>query len=121
MTGTLDVPFGETVTVVHAAPVTDPYSQTETALDWDDATRTDVEGCVVYPSTGVGSEATSVGRDQSVETLTVLFPEGTDVSYQDRLEWHGNQYEQVGEPFPWRSPFTGWNPCVQATIRRKVG
>ena len=96
-------PYGETVTVVRAGLVDDGYGNQ--VPDWSTATSTPYEGCAV----GQGSRGGEVLADRNVvlSDLVVFMPPGADVVATDRLEIRGRAYEVVGEPFDWRSPFSG--------------
>jgi head-tail adaptor len=96
-------PAGETVTVVRAALVDDGYGNQ--VRDWPNATRTPHQGCAVAQN---GRDESLTGdRNVVASDLVVFMPSGTDVAATDRLEIRGRDYEVVGEPFDWVSPFTG--------------
>lgn len=96
-------PAGETVTVVRAGLVDDGYGNE--VSDWANATSTPYEGCAVAQGTR-GSEVLA-DRNAVLSDLVVFMPPGADVAPTDRLEVRGREYEVVGEPFGWTSPFTG--------------
>jgi hypothetical protein len=103
---TMTFPYGETVAVVRASLVDDGYgNQTP---DWSAATSTPHEGCAVAQGAKGGATEDATGdRNVVVSDLVVFMPAGADVLATDRLEIRGRVYEVVGEPFDWRSPFTG--------------
>ena len=101
---------GETVTVRRAVPVDD--GRGNQVLDWPNATSAPHPGCAVAQGTrgsqGVqGSEIFTGDRDAIVSDLIVFMPPGTDVVATDRMEIRGLDYEVVGKPFEWTSPFSG--------------
>lgn len=96
-------PYGETVAVVRASLVDDGYGNE--VPDWSAATSNPYEGCAVAQN---GRDESLTGdRNVVVSDLVVFMPSGTDVVATDRLEIRSRVYEVVGEPFDWRSPFTG--------------
>jgi hypothetical protein len=111
---------GETVTRIRAAAVTNTYSQTAEDLDWTHAEPLAIDDCVLYPA-GTGGEQVDVGRDQTVQTLTLLAPAGTDLTPLDRVQARGATYDVDGWPFEYRSPLTGWRPGLQVTLVRREG
>jgi hypothetical protein len=111
---------GETVTRLRAAAVVAPYSQTAEDLDWTHVDELAVDDCVLYPA-GASAEQVDVGRDQAVQTLTLLAPAGTDLTPLDRVRARGATYDVDGWPFEYRSPLTGWRPGVQVNLVRRAG
>lgn len=97
-------PYGEPVTVLRAGLVDDGYGNP--VRDWSTATRTPHEGCAVGQGTR-GGEALTGDRDTITSDLAVFMPSAADVVATDRLEIRGREYEVVGVPFDWRSPFSG--------------
>lgn len=95
-------PYGETVTVVRAGLVDDGYGNP--VPDWAAATSTPYEGCAVAQGTR-GSEVLD-DRNAVVSDLVVFMPPGADVAATDRLSVRARDYEVVGEPFDWTSPYT---------------
>ena len=110
---------GETVTRLRGVSTTDPYSQTDTLINWDNPGTLEILGCVVYPA-GTG-ETTTVGRTQVRESLTVLMPPESDVTDQDRLVIRGNTYDVDGVPHAWSNPISGRKPGIQVTAVRRMG
>lgn len=102
--GVVTFPHGEPVTVVRASLVDDGYGNP--IRDWASATRTPHEGCAVAQGTR-GGETLTGDRDTIISDLAVFMPSGVDVAPMDRLEIRGRDYEVVGEPFDWVSPFSG--------------
>lgn len=110
-------PAGETVVRVRGAAVLDPYSNETTAIDWDDAPESDIEGCTVWA--GSSDDPVQDQRpDMTVSDYTIAAPASADVVSTDRVRVRGLLCEVVGRPFLWRSPFTGWEPglIVKANV-----
>ncbi|MCA0217924.1 MAG: head-tail adaptor protein [Actinobacteria bacterium] len=109
----------ETVTRQRATRVTDPYSQEQTELNWDNPDEAAIAECIVAPdSTG---ESISVGRDQARESLTLLVPHGADIQPEDRVVVRGEVYTVDGFPFDYDFPFSDWQPGQKLTVSREVG
>ena len=109
---------GETLVRIVPGQAQDPYSQGERP-DWDHPGETTIRGCAVYPTRAV--ENPGVGRDQAIETLTVLLPPGTVIDYQDRLRIRGIVYEVTGAAHDYHHPMTGWTPGVEVQVTRWEG
>ena len=114
-------PHGEMITRVQPGEKPDIHGHPR--LDWSHPIRTEVGPCAIYPSAGGGApESAQVGRSNIVtQQFTVLMPPGSELSANDQVEWNGESFDVVGHSFEWRSPFTGWNPGAQATIRLRQG
>lgn len=113
----MDFAYGETVTILRATTVTDPYSSEPADEDWSAPAEEDVERCGVAAS---GSVEPLVNARNPVDSdFDVFMPTGTDVRSTDRLVIRGLTCEVAGRPFDWTNPFTGWQPglVVQAKIR----
>lgn len=116
----MQFPHGETVYVIRAARVTDPYSGEEEYLDWTDTTRTPYEGCAVGPR--VTDEPARSGEAPVLTEATVFNPDpDMDVTARDRLEIRGVVWDIDGEPFYWRSPLSGWAPGWQINVKVREG
>lgn len=109
--------YGETVTRQRGVPVTDPYSNEATRLDWTTPDELDIDGCGV--ALGGTSEPTQDARNSVDSDFDVFMPTGSDVTSRDRLVIRGLVCEVAGHPFLWTSPYTGWAPgmIVRAKIR----
>lgn len=109
--------YGETVTRLRAATVTDPYSGEVEAEDWDNPTTLAIGGCGVA-QTG-STEPVEAARSAVDADFDVFMPPGSDVTSKDRLVIRGMTCEVAGLPFDYLNPFTGWQPglVVQAKIR----
>lgn len=91
--------------------------------DW--GTPFDVSGCIVYPA-----ESTDVdgrGRDGVVAGLTVLTPSGSVIPHGAQVQVpapHSDPafwWEVRGEFGAYASPFSGWAPGGQVSLRRGQG
>lgn len=89
----------ETVTVIRAAL---KDSRGTKVLDWQNATRTPLDGCSVQP--GDTSRDFDGRTVQVSEDWTLYAPPGSDVKAGDRIEWEGTTFEIDGVPMPWKSP-----------------
>src|SRR5690606_16711405 len=85
---------GETITILRAPTVSDRYNNAQP--DWDQAVRTDVQGCLLAPLSitagriGIrGGEVRDRGRQAAIDALEVFAPAGTDVKNTDRIEARG--------------------------------
>lgn len=113
-------PNGETVYVLRAKRVTDPYSGEEERLDWTQVTRTPYDGCAVAPR--VTDEPAKIGEAPILTEGTVYSPHvDMDVTARDRLEIRGIVWDIEGEPFLWQNPLSGWTPGVQINFKRREG
>lgn len=113
-------PFGETVYVLRAARVEDPYSGRVERLDWDSPERRAYDHCAV--EFGVTDEPhDDPGRAQIILDARVFGPADMDVDATDRLEVRGEVYEVIGVPQRPRNPWTGWEPGTTVKLRRVRG
>ncbi|MEU5668951.1 hypothetical protein ABZ749_01010 [Micromonospora sp. NPDC047753] len=100
---TITFPHGESVAVLRAGLADDGYGNK--VRDWSAATSTPYAGCAVAQN---GRDESLTGdRNVVASDLVVFMPVGADVLATDRLEIRGRAYEVVGEPFAWKSPFSG--------------
>lgn len=111
------VPFGQTITVSRSGGTSwngDPLPST---------THT-IKGCAIWQSS---TSEDMQGRDVIVTTTMLAVPYGSDIVATDMVYLPDDDtdkpaYWQVnGDPFPWRSPFTGWRPGTQVQLQRVVG
>ena len=112
-------PHGETITVIRAAEVADPYSGADTILDWDAATTHNIDDVAVAPRQS--SEPTQDARNAVYTGLTLYLPAGADITRIDRVAVRGEVYEVDGDIAEWRSPFTGWAPGLEVNLSRVTG
>lgn len=111
-------PHGETVTVLAAGEVADPYSG-ETSADWSNPTETEVTDVAVEPRPS--SEPTQDARNAVVSGFTLYMPAGAAITAQNRVIVRGDTYDVLGDPADWRSPFSGWNPGIVVQCGRTEG
>ncbi len=93
---------GETVTILRAGTLTDPYSG-EDAPDWDNPIETELAGCLFDP--GTSGEPVTDWRSGRSESPTLYAPAGTDpdvVTAGDRVVVRGDSYAVEGRPQDWR-------------------
>ena len=103
-------PFGDTVTLIRR---TASGADADGQVVYAEAAEV-IPGCVVYPTSS--TEADERGTVLT-DTLTAHLPPGTAVDGIAAAEVRGRRYEVEGVPFDWRSPFTGWNPGVELTLK----
>jgi hypothetical protein len=106
--------FGETVTVLTAGTVSDPYSG-EAVASWDTPTERD-ETCGV--ADGGSTEPLQDARNSIESDFDLIFDHDPAITAQDRVVVRGLTCEVVGRPFAWRSPLTGWQPG--AIVKAKI-
>lgn len=105
-------PYGQTVTVVRGGGV-DQYGDPIAGVSFD------VELCAVAPRSS--SDINDRSRSGVIVGKLVLFPAGTVILPADRFEIGGVAWELDGDAGDWVSPFTGWNPGVEAALKRAAG
>lgn len=103
----------EVVEVLAAAAGTDRYGNAS-ALDWDNATPTTVEGCRVLPV--VGSEV----LDRVTRRWVLYAPPDTALTSANRVRWSGDVYDVVGEVRRWASA-SGALAHLEADLERVGG
>lgn len=113
-------PHGETVEVITAGQVVDPYSGEPTAESWepDDVTEVVVSGVGVEPRPS--SEPVEDARNSTTSGFTLYLPEMPLTSKQ-RIRVRGVVYNVLGEPSRWVNPFTGWAPGLVVQVDRTEG
>lgn len=109
---------GETVSVLTAGTITDPYSN-DAADDWDSPSSVDVHGVGVEPRPS--GEPAQDARNSVTSGFTLYFPADAVVTPANRVVVRGRTYDVLGEPAVWRSPFTGWTPGVVVQVERTEG
>lgn len=114
----MNFPHGETVTVLTAGTVSDPYSGEDVA-NWDTPTEVDVPGVAVEPRPS--QEPTQDARNAVTSGFTLYMPVTADVTAASRVTVRGDTYDVLGEPAAWRSPFTGWEPGLVVQVGRTEG
>lgn len=113
-------PFGETVALLTAGTVTDPYSG-EDAESWadEDVTSVDVAGVGVEPRPS--GEPLQDARNQVTSGFTLYFPPTVTPTPQQRVVVRGEVYKILGETAEWVNPFTGWTPGNVVQVERSEG
>lgn len=78
-----------------------------------------VDDCGFAP----GSSNEFLDARDTTETLARVFaPYGADVQTIDVVVLpDGTRWHVAGEPAPWRSPFTGWEPGLEVSLTRWRG
>lgn len=109
----------ESVTVLRATKVTDPFSGEETHESWATPVTTEVDGCIVEPLQS--TEPVEAGRAAVNIGYKVHMPYGTDVTERDRVVLYGDTYNVDGRPFAWKNPFTGREAMVEVQLTTVVG
>lgn len=82
------------------------------------AVSTTVDGCAIWQTPGV---QTVGSQDTMTYDAELLAPAGTSVNSTDRCTVDGVTYEVVSQPIAWKSPLTGWEPCIEVHLRRTDG
>jgi hypothetical protein len=108
------IPFPKTVTVIRT-----PSQPLPTFGDVSSPpTRTDVNGCAVWPA----STAEFVtGQDTVTWDLNCLLPFGTDVLSSDQVEVDGVIYQVVGRPQHWDSQLLPKSAGVEVQLKAGTG
>lgn len=110
--------FGETVDVLTAGTVTDPYSQ-QSSEDWDHPTEVPVEGVAVEPRPS--SEPVQDARNAITSGFTLYGMPAGSVTAQNRIRVRGIVYDVLGDPADYRNPFTGTAPGLVVQVGRTEG
>lgn len=93
---------GETVTVLSARTVDDPYSSSP-VQDWSDPAERDVETLAPpepRPSFA-GDEPTQDARNALTSGFTLYLPTGDPITRKDRVRVRGDVYPVRGAPGRW--------------------
>lgn len=108
-------PHGETITVKRrTAGAPDGYGNP--TYTWSTSTIANVP---VFPR--AGGEDNADGRQGVIAGLTIYPPHGSAIGPHDLVNVYGEDYRIVGEPGSWKSPFTGWAPCMEIDLERVEG
>lgn len=107
---------GETVTRVRRTLINDPFSGLPTKGDWTTATRLEIEGVSIQPSSTV--EAVNDTRAQTITQMSLYCETGADVLPMDRIEARSGSWEVRGELQDYKSGFTGWSPGSEFAIEK---
>lgn len=109
-------PFGQTIHVLDGSGANTRYG--EPAWNWP--VKATYEKCAVGPrdaNASTGNEAT-FQQDTVEEGKTVYGPPGMNVSSVDRIRVDDVDYDVVGDPQSWPSPYTGWNPGTLVLLQK---
>lgn len=116
--------FGETVWVLPRTATGVDVHGNQT-VSWPDspshADAVQVDNVAVAGRVRLDNEPDLPNREAVITRFDVYMPAGTDVKAVDRMWIRGDVYDVVGEPFAWRSPYSGREPGVQATVERIEG
>ena len=110
-------PFGQTVTRIRAALVTDPYTGQATKRDWPGASRVNLTHVQIAPASSTDVQTADGTRVVSAVSLWSLAID-LDVVAQDRIEVAGQVWEVDGDGARWSHPFTGWQAGAEFPLRR---
>jgi hypothetical protein len=90
---------GETITILSAGTVTDPYSG-EAAESWDTPTERDVV-TIAPPEPRPSQEPVQDARNAVTDGWTLYLPAGDPVTRSDRVRVRGEVYPVQGQPADW--------------------
>lgn len=110
---------GETIVRLRRRLVDDPYSGEATLGDWSDADELEIKGVAIAPTSSV--EVDEAGRQMVVTGVSIYGAADADIAAEDRLRARSGLWDVVGDFVVWRSPFTGWEPGAQASIKKATG
>lgn len=92
---------GETVVVLAAGYVEDPYSE-EPVQSWDGVSPTEREVTTIAPAEPrPSSEPVENARNAVVSGWTLYLPAGDPITSQNRVRVRGQVYPVQGEPADW--------------------
>jgi len=111
--------YGETVIFTEAGARTDPYSGESVKDDWGNPTVTLMVSAGVAPGGSV--EPAQDGRAPVGVELDLLLDGFHEIDPSWKAEVRGVLYNVIGRPFPFRNPFTGWEPGTVAQVGRTDG
>jgi hypothetical protein len=96
------MPFGESVDVLTAGAVTDPYSG-ETREDWGTATQVTVTTSWPLEPRPSG-EPVQDARNAVTSGFTLYFDHWPDITARNRIRVRDTVYDVLGDPAEWRWP-----------------
>lgn len=111
---------GETVTVLTAGIVTDPYSG-EDKPSWNVPPSSSVDVAALGIEPRPSGEPTEDARNRVVSGFTLYLPSDVAISAQNRVVVRGGTYDVLGDPAVWRSPYDGWAPGQVVQLQRVKG
>lgn len=109
----------ETVEVLRALMVEDPFSGEEVSEDWSSPITFEVEGCIIEPRTT--AEPLEAGRAAVVVGYTIHMPYDTDITAKDRVRLFDEVWNVDGYPFKWKNPFTGHKAGIEVSLKKVSG
>lgn len=110
---------GETVVRERAQLVEDAYSGEATERDWSAPDTLDIDGVAIAPSSS--AEINTENRSSVTTSMSLYGAPGIDVLPQDRIRARSGLWQVEGEVADWKSPFTGWNPGVEFSVKKVAG
>lgn len=113
-------PFGETVQILDGSAASHVrYGQSGASYP----VKATYTNCAVAPAdaNGTGGNEFTDARDTVFIGLTVFLPDGAVVAATDRVRARGIDWDVIGEPQQWQSPFTGARPGMAVSLRRVTG
>lgn len=119
--GAMAMPFAPNVARLRAGQKADPYNPDRTVDDWDDPERIEFPGFI---SSSTSTETGDAAREETVSAAVLTCEPGTDVQKGDRIESvpsDGRLWRVTGFPSQDTSPFTGWQPTLEAELEEVVG
>lgn len=90
---------GETIVVLSAGTVADPYSG-ETSEDWSNATERTVT-TIAPAEPRPSQEPTQEARNALVSGWTLYLPAGDPITAANRVRVRGEEYPVQGQPADW--------------------
>ncbi len=115
----MEFPYGETVRLVRAGLVEDPFSG-ELVADWSNPTYYPLPvPCAVYASM-VAEPGVLETPLLVTSTLTVVMPYETDVRQTDRVQIMTGSFARIYEVEAvrkWKHPMTGWTPGAEVRVK----
>jgi head-tail adaptor len=83
----------------------------------------EIPGAAVRPLSSQERTGTAnvQARDQTIDTIEVVFPPGTEITSNDRLRVRGLTYEVDGTPTDLRDSMTGADPGIKVIGKRVKG
>lgn len=90
--------------------------------DWDNASQTTVEGCMVEPFPLAEKLNFEENRDREFArtALRIWVPSGTDITYTDRVLYNSRLYDVFGDPGFWKN-FDGEVHHIAFIARYRAG
>lgn len=117
----MSFPHGETVTILTATPVLDPYSDEQVDEDWFDPTETSVVNVLV--ADGGSIEDTSNAANTVDSDFDLIFQTPLDVvpTAQSRVVVRGLTCNVAGRPFRWTWAASGGDAGLVVKVKIREG